>query len=369
MKGAAGRAFPPLTSLLLTAIVLECSLRALGPFLPGTYRTGPLIEPDPTLGWRNIPSTVTWFRQPEFVARAETNAEGRFGPLVRKDRPEQRVLVLGDSFVGATQIPYERSLTAVLQRELGRTRDVEVINAGVSGYGTDQEVLSLEVHGPALSPDVVVLVFTVANDVWNDHYPFESQRPTYQKPYFVADGEGLRLIEPAPAERTLAERIRPVLGRSALLTAIKTGIIDRIVGGGVTEPAFRRRLLDVLRPPEGEWASAWDMVHRLVVRFGAKARAIGARPVLAIAPDPCQVHADLCDGDAELSTSSIPQAQLAAAAHAAGVMLIDMSPRFRESAARGRLYFPIDLHWTPEGHDLAAQILADALVGMSPPRP
>lgn len=45
-----------------------------------------------------------------------------------------------------------------------------------------------------------------------------------------------------------------------------------------------------------------------------------------------------------------------------GWLFIDLLPTFEEAVARGDLlYYPYDTHWNQAGHDLAAQVIADAL--------
>jgi hypothetical protein len=96
------------------------------------------------------------------------------------------VLVLGDSYVwgfGATQ---EELFT---ERQVYRTDD-ELINGGVSGYGTDQEYLFYLREGQKFDVDEVVLAFTLINDVTNN---LHAKQYSYLKPYFTLDAGQLAL--------------------------------------------------------------------------------------------------------------------------------------------------------------------------------
>ena len=67
----------------------------------------------------------------------------------------------------------EDTFWSVMERELGQCalfagRRVEVINFGVSGYGTVQELMTLRHYVWDYDPDVVVLAFTTGNDVRNN---------------------------------------------------------------------------------------------------------------------------------------------------------------------------------------------------------
>ncbi len=57
----------------------------------------------------------------------------------------------------------------------------------------------------------------------------------------------------------------------------------------------------------------------------------------------------------------LPQQRLAAWSAQSGVPVIDLLPGFR-AAANPHLYFNADPHWTPAGHALAAQLIADGMV-------
>src|SRR5438874_1371459 len=75
-----------------------------------------------------------------------------------------RVLSLGDSHTQGYEVRQEATFSAVLERYL-RSHGVraEVLNAGVSGYSTAEELAFLENEGYRYQPDVVVVAF-YAND-------------------------------------------------------------------------------------------------------------------------------------------------------------------------------------------------------------
>src|SRR5260221_2647016 len=95
----------------------------------------------------------------------------QYGPkaLRGKDHPydkpagASRILVLGDSMVDGFSVPIENRVSEVLEARLGPGTDV--VNLGVSGYATDQEMLMLESEGWKYHPDLVVL-FLYYNDIW-----------------------------------------------------------------------------------------------------------------------------------------------------------------------------------------------------------
>jgi lysophospholipase L1-like esterase len=101
---------------------------------------------------------------PRFV-RWSTNDEGFRGPAL-KGSPALRVMVYGDSNVQARFSTQEESFTGQLQRMLQESTDgeVEVINAGLVGYGPDQNLIRLEADIDRYSPDVIVFHVFTEND-------------------------------------------------------------------------------------------------------------------------------------------------------------------------------------------------------------
>jgi lysophospholipase L1-like esterase len=76
-----------------------------------------------------------------------------------------RIIALGDSHTQGYEVRQERTFSAVAERYLNHHGfNVEVLNAGVSGFGTAEELIFLENEGYKYSPDFVVLAF-YANDM------------------------------------------------------------------------------------------------------------------------------------------------------------------------------------------------------------
>ena len=66
----------------------------------------------------------------------------------------------------ALQVTYEESFPALLEKAIGEENSpAEVVNLSVSGWGTDDEVTYLERYGLPLSPDGVLIMMTLHNDV------------------------------------------------------------------------------------------------------------------------------------------------------------------------------------------------------------
>ena len=103
-------------------------------------KSGHVVLYDERLGWRNPPNLIGR----SFENPLRINALG----LRDGDHPyanssgNQRILVLGDSYAWGFDVADDEIFTEVLEDSLQRVgAPVEVINTGVSGWGTDQEYL------------------------------------------------------------------------------------------------------------------------------------------------------------------------------------------------------------------------------------
>jgi hypothetical protein len=113
------------------------------------------------------PNSEFWHTSVDGSWRFVTNERG-FRDVRRLDyaKPADtlRVLSLGDSHTQGYEVRQEATFSAVLERYLnGRGVKAEVLNAGVSGFSTAEELAFLENEGYKYEPDVVVLGF-YAND-------------------------------------------------------------------------------------------------------------------------------------------------------------------------------------------------------------
>lgn len=167
-QGALGRLALLGTSLLFTLCVLEVALRALGYEPIYSVYSHPEIfwRKDALLGWSHEPNSEDTYIGPrpwpvEFEARVRINSLGLRGPEIGERPPgTYRVMLLGDSMVAGFEVPWEQTFGALIERQLGAEFDfpVQVINAAVRGYGTDQSYLYYKERGHQLEPDLVVLL-------------------------------------------------------------------------------------------------------------------------------------------------------------------------------------------------------------------
>ena len=158
-----------ISAAALTLLLLELSVDRFFPVLGQVYRLDPELLHDTIPGSRRIqpmePSRLGEGDRARVLV--EVGGDGFRGDGERGSEGCRRVLVLGDSFVMAENVPLEgtfvRRLAVDLEAQLGCA--VEGVNAGRSGYGPDQSLLLLQRELDEVAPDLIVCVLCAHNDV------------------------------------------------------------------------------------------------------------------------------------------------------------------------------------------------------------
>jgi hypothetical protein len=288
--------------------------------------------PDPLLGWRPKPGiAVRSVRPGSYDVTISTNPQGLRGrrEAIRAKEPGvTRIAVFGCSQTFGSGVEDEETFSARLEASLPQ---VEVLNFGVHGYGTDQMLLRWERDGVSYAPDVVVLAFA--------YYHLDRNVTAFRffaKPYFTLAANGTLQLEgvPVPGPEILARAgERRAAWRLADHSVLLRWLWDREL----------RRRQDALYQAEGP---AWDVTHALIARFAASAHRHGARMILL-------------NIDEDAPWLSAPLARLAAEQ---GIGWADAEPALGPPRGRGvRLRLPGDPHWNPQGHTIIAGVLRDAL--------
>ncbi len=161
---------------------------------------------DELLGWSHEPGAHGDYVGPrpfpiEFRTQVRINSLGLRGPEI-PDLPSggARVLMLGDSQVAAFEVDEDKTFVRLLEQRLAVSlaRPVQVINAGVRGYGTDQEYLYYREQGQKLGAKVVVLFFS-NNDLEDNTTLHRARRPFGKPAFALRDSGDLELVGyPAP---------------------------------------------------------------------------------------------------------------------------------------------------------------------------
>jgi lysophospholipase L1-like esterase len=190
-------------SVSLVAAILCCGLLEVAFRVAGykaiyeTYSRPEMFwRKDALLGWSHQPNSHGIYVGPrpfpvEFQGSVHINSLGIRGSEISElPRDADRILVLGDSVVAGFEVDDDKTFETILARDLtvDLGRPVDVVNAGVRGYGTDQSLLYYRERGRSLHPDLVVFVAS-DNDLEDNTTLHRARRP-FGKPAFALKTDG-----------------------------------------------------------------------------------------------------------------------------------------------------------------------------------
>ncbi len=367
-----------LVGLIVPLVPLEAAIRLFGPVLPGNYSTGTFLAAHPAYGRFHVLGFDGWVKTDEFASRVTTNTLGLRGPERPYAKPAgvSRVLVLGDSFVEAAQVQEPEGVVGRLEAALTkRGARAEVLNVGVGGWGQHQQYVFLQQEGVRYEPDVVLVQLYLGNDVYDNSWLLQGKPRSVREPYFVFDDDGT--FRQLDFRSRKPEDVPPVVAmlreRTLLWNVFETGVLQKL-GASADDDADERQnrfnlnkmIVHATKPGERQ-DEAWKVTVALLRCIRELGDERGFKTALVLAPAQFQVYDDAWDTllrDNKLKreewAADGPNRALAARADEIGMPMLDLLPAFRAESERGGppLYFARDMHWTRDGHALAAREVA-----------
>jgi lysophospholipase L1-like esterase len=316
-----------------------------------------LFMADPVVGFRLRPSTSVRFTTSEFSTDISINAEGvRDAPLGTKTPGERRIVVLGDSLVMAVQVPIEQTFCRLLQDSLNAKASpgvrYRVINAGVQGYGPDEEALFFEKVASHFQPDLVVVVMFVANDAIDAFDRLPRLRG-----------------QVASARARFGDRLRRVLRRSAVMQIVGLRVREVRERFRGPRPALPdRRLLTYATSPPNDVVRGLAVSREAVGRIAAAEAAIGGRTAVVLAPARFQLDPEEFMRMEQSAESAGYRLDVDAATERfreamapLGLPVLDLLPAFRAATDPRGIFLETTVHLTPAGHRVAADTIESFL--------
>ncbi len=363
--------FPIITAFLIASISLilvEAIARIFN--LGGDY----FFRHNDYIGYLHIPNRVGWATNPG----EGSSVQVRINSLGLRDReyslnkpPDtKRVLILGDSYAEAFQVNLEDSFQEILEKLLNKQANhikYEVINGGVSGFGTDNELLFYRNLGKQFSPDLVVLTF-VLNDVRENSFVFEKRyKGELSEPYFVLENNQLKLMN-YPSIRRF-ERLRNFavenihslfyLWRFLQFKHLKENAVNTIEGMPLQFEIF-------LPEYDNEWKEAWQVSDTLIMQLKREVESAGARFMVVMITQSVQLYPqhrevffkEFPDMRNKQWDWQKPNRMISDFCQLHRIQFLDLLPGFKQYAAtHGQpLHYPGG-HWNKTGHKLAGNEL------------
>jgi hypothetical protein len=394
-----------LFGLLFGLLFCEIFLRVIGYSYPIFYAT------DYYRGFALRPG-IEGHYQREGESYVRINGDGQRDREHAKTKPPDtvRIAVLGDSFAEAMHVPMEQTFWSLLERKLEEChafpgKHVEVLNFGVSGYGTAQELMTLRQKVWDYSPDIVVLAFTTYNDIYDDSRALSKTEDvpyfTYRNGELVYDSSfrdssayqwhnsklsrlgrwfhdrlrlvqlvhyaqfvgKLRLTEWRNRRRAAAEPTPQPQQTPAVSTAPKSApTADEI---GIDNMIY-------VEPQDDRWKEAWRVTEGLIRQMNDEVRQRGAKFVVVTLSNAIQVYPDAVVRQNFMKhigadTVFYPNLRLKDFTQRQQIDFLDLAEPMQLLADQNKVFlhgFGKDLgngHWNADGHRVAADLISQKL--------
>lgn len=386
-----------LFGLLMGLFMSEVFLRVIGYSFPIFYTT------DYYRGFSLRPGLAGHYQR-EGESDVRINGDGLRDREHEKAKPADtvRIALLGDSFSEAMHVPMEQTFWSQLERKLSGCnafpgKRVEVINFGVSGYGTAQELMTLRQKVWDYSPDIVMLAFTTFNDVYDNSRALSK---TEEVPYFVyRNGELVydasfrdsptyrqRDSQLSRFGRWFHDNLRIVQLVHYIQFTAKLRLTDWRNGRRAQPPPQKQTNaaapkapltaddigidnMIYLEPQDENWKEAWRVTEGLILKMRDEVNQKGAKFVLVPLSNAIQVYPDQLVrqnfmNHIGVSTVFYPNLRLKALAGRENIDFLDLAEPMQAYADQNKVFlhgFGNDFgngHWNATGHHVAAELIA-----------
>ncbi len=313
----------------------------------------------------HVPNLSVYLTQFKQVIRTNSHGMRDREHSIAKVPGTFRILILGDSFMEANQVRFEDSFASLLESELKRKLPgtIEVVNASVSGWGTDDELTYLMRYGFQFQPDLVLLGMTLHNDI---------QDNLVQEFHSYVNGElQEKPRQDIPTIDYVILQIKEYLASHSHLYQI----ILRVKNSSWVQHEGRRLSSHVAAllskgEPNGEMARGWDMTRLLLRKMKVETEKRGIDLIVFMIPLWVQVSEEqlsLFLAKHQLPLTQIvldkPQLRLKEIGNQESLQTIDLLEVFRTTEQKDprKLYLLGDGHWTAAGQYLAAKFVSERL--------
>jgi hypothetical protein len=353
-----------LSCILVVIVVSEMLLRYKKHDIESSdHIDGGVIVYDKHLGWKLSPNWNGRHKHYDFDRSYSTNSLGfRNDFYAKQEQVGLRYAFVGDSFTFSFGVNDNETFIHLLNSQEKQANIY--LNYGVPGYSTDQEYLLIRKRVLYFSPDVVMLVVYLGNDLFDNELPYPLQA-NRAKPYYELMSDQLILrntpvpMEPKPPEQYKKDLTRVVLGDSFKPNGLAARIVNRV-------ELFRLIKRNLFKPLNysAKFEERFDYSLNLFaaiieqIRDACNKKNVRLRLVLM----PGRSYVEQPDSISAQYQDYLRK-EIVANNDDMEVDVIDLATHLRQryERASGKWYYPHEVHLTAEGHRIVYDILSPLL--------
>jgi hypothetical protein len=354
-------------SLLISLVLCEVVIRMAAPQRLDNNLA--LYESDDALVFRMQPNFQGVYSSYEFSVPVALNSSGfRDREFGSKREGAIRIVGVGDSFTFGNGVAMEETFLKRLESCLSSNSQppIEVLNCGVPAYSPQQEFRLVEECRSTLKPDIVILGFFVGNDFVESGDLYDSTGV----PTLKVESGALISDKKSDQERGIIRKMsRPFRHffstRSHLYVFLRNRSSELLSRFGLhafnLPPEFCEKRFST------RMEQNWNLTQTIFRNLASSTANNSQRLIVLILPTSYQVYQKTWNqyiAALQLDPSNYdldkPQRILRDFFDDQDIEYVDALPGLRQNI-HAPLFFPIDGHLTPQGHQLVAQQLCDYL--------
>lgn len=272
-----------------------------------------------------------------------------------------RIIGMGDSFTFGV-VPYPYHFLTILEDTLNSwsaTRNIEILNMGISSTGPPQYLSLLADEVLPLSPDMILLSLFVGNDIQEGSMQYTRRRKLYSHSHLLS------LINYIYIVSTSLTNVRATFGEGAKYCDSCSYMSPEKYLDIETGRSY------VFQKDNQTYQKDFDDTLYYLTKIANTCKNKGILLVVVIIPDEVQVNTQLRRQvqdklaiDLEEWDNTQPNRALKQQFSSLDVPVIDLLDPFVDKSMNHRLYIPRDTHWNIKGNQLAADEIARAFPGI-----
>ncbi len=382
-----------LAGIIGAIFLVEIAARLLGPpFNHQENILGSMHQCEQLVGWRGISNYSTMLNTDnQYLHRVSWNSQGMHDTehQIKKENDVFRILILGDSFVQASEVKENQTNHQVLEDILTQnwpTGQIEVISGGILGWGPAQELLYFREQGQQYNPDLVLVLWVPANDLRNllpDHvltgsgvncfapYFVRCNKQFDPDPWFSVPGIEATYKDCSIGKKTLSRWLNTLYNYSTLYQRLAPALMVH-----QQDPASIPNFAPWNNQPNNQdvITYAYNLTADIYAQLANEAAQINAKTVFVIVPFRQAIYYEIDPGfrsgliaqvpELADSNPTLPNQTFESLMSAKNLPVLDLYPAFKAHYQEGGepLHWPSNFHWNVSGNKFAGELIAAWLI-------
>ena len=342
---------------------------------------------DSIRGFSLLPNSEgIWSREGKGKVRINSDGLRDYEHKIDKPSNTLRIAILGDSYAEARSVNIEDTFWFKLSKYLESCKSfhngkkIEILNFGVSEYGTTQQYLTLKHHVWKYSPDLVLLAFYSGNDISDNSKNLSTKK---YRPYFEFEGDNIKSID----KDFLNSKPYKILSSNYGQFFIELSQYSRIAqlfrefyvqmyfaskrrSNSYSAEKINEPKAGLYNPINETWSKAWITTEKIIKLINKNIKEKGKQLILVSLSNPVQVYpseAYLKEYKKKNNIDDIfyPETRLNKFSKKNSIKLILTSQIMRKEALEKNIFFHgFDNtklgtgHWNETGHDFASKVIS-----------